>query len=638
MGNVENKIRGISRRTFIRDAALSASALAVIPMLGAPPQKTACPASRTLQLDNGWLFGGKFSDAATQPAFDDSAFARVSLPHCVTKLSWQGWNFSDWSGVWIYRRHFSVPKEFSQHRVFLDFDGVMTGATPVVNGHALPEYLGGYLPFHYEITNLVSENDNVLAVAIDSRWSNVPPDGNPKGPVSVDFLEPGGIPRPVSLRFVPQVFISDVFAKPVNVLESSRRVEISCTVDAALVPKKSARLKVELLDAGKRIAGTTQKVKIEKTGETEFKLALTDLGNVKLWDVDAPQLYEIVATLVLDDEPVHDCRTRIGFREAKFTVDGFFLNGRRLQLFGLCRHEIYPYAGFAMPPRTMRRDAEILRHELNCNSVRCSHYPQSEAFLDACDELGLLVWEEIPGWGYIGDAAWQDLAVRDVGGMIRRDRNHPSIFIWGVRVNESRNNPALYQRTTALARSLDDSRPMSGAMVGGLHSTNNWAEDVFAYNDYAHDSKTGELKLEPPLPGVPYLLTEAVGQIVGIGPSEEHRYRRVAGPALQAKQAIYHAQAHDQAAADKHFAGVIAWCAFEYSSPVKVAYKDVKNPGVADVFRIPKIGASFYQAQVSPQVRPVIQPNFFWDFGQATPRGPAKTPPFFPTATGWKFL
>lgn len=100
-----------------------------------------------------------------------------------------------------------------------------------------------------------------------------------------------------------------------------------------------------------------------------------------------------------------------------------------------------------MPRRVLRKDAEILRNEFNCNAVRCSHYPQSEAFLDACDELGLLVWEEIPGWQYIGDASWQDLAVRDVSQMVQRDRNHPSVIIWGVRINESHNDPALYHRT-----------------------------------------------------------------------------------------------------------------------------------------------------------------------------------------------
>lgn len=197
--------------------------------------------------------------------------------------------------------------------------------------------------------------------------------------------------------------------------------------------------------------------------------------------------------------------TRIGFRVARFEVDGFFLNGRRLQLFGLNRHELYPYVGGAMPQR-------VLRHESNCNIMRCSHYPQSEAFLDAGDELGLMVWEEIPGWQYVGDAAWKELAIRDAGDMVRRDRNHLAIVIWGVRVNESQNDPALYARTKQVANSLDDSRPTSGSMTPS--STNNWQQewhqDVFAFDDY-HSAPDGSVGIRNPLPGVPYMLAEAVG-------------------------------------------------------------------------------------------------------------------------------
>jgi beta-galactosidase len=629
------RLRDCSRREFISNCALASAALASYSVVGCVSttkskalSKTG-PAQLQFPLDQDWRFGGKFSAAAVTPQFDDRDFSTIVLPHCVAKLSWQNWDPAMWEEVWIYRRHFSLPKEFKHRRVFLDFDGVLVGAAPVINGQALPEHLGGYLPFHYEVTNWLMEKNNVLAVAIDSRWSNVPPEGNRNGPSSVDFLEPGGIPRSVALRAVPLVFISDVFAKAVNLLDSSRRVEVICSIDASVIPPKPFRIKVEMMDGGRRVASISKTLNIEKTGATELKLTLSDLRNVKLWDVDSPQLYEIVTTLILDEKPLHDFRTRIGLREARFELDGFFLNGQRLQLFGLNRHEIYPYVGFAMPRRVMRRDAEILRHELNCNIVRCSHYPQSEAFLDACDELGLLVWEEMPGWGFLGDEPWKKLAVRDVENMIRRDRNHPSIVIWGVRVNESKNDPVLYQRTTAVAKSLDDSRPVSGAMVGGLYSTKDWSEDVFAYNDYAHNQASGIMELKPPLPNVPYLLTEAVGQIVGIGSSSTHVYRRAGDPVLQAKQAIYHAQAHDQAGRDKRYSGVIAWCAFEYASSVKAAHNGVKYPGVADVFRIPKLGASFYQAQVSPQVRPVIQPNFYWDFGPETRSGPGKNAAIF---------
>ena len=584
------------------------------------------PAHCTLSLDRDWLFGGKLTDASLQPGFNDAAFARITLPHCVANLSWQKWDPAQWEDVWIYRRHFVLPNELRGQRIFLHFDAVMVGATPVVNGHALPQHMGGYLPFQYEITNLLTGNDNVLAVAIDSRWSNVPPEGSPRRHQSVDYLEPGGIVRPVRLCATPPIFISDVFAKPVKVLDTDRRVEVTCSIDAAVLPSRPIRVEAALMEGARVLAHASRSLSIEKTGEAEVALTLSNLGNVALWDVDTPRLYDVMVTLSVADKPVHYYRTRIGFRDARFEVDGFFLNGRRFQLFGLNRHELYPYVGFAMPRRVLRRDAEILRHEFNCNIVRCSHYPQSEAFIEACDELGLMVWEELPGWGYLGDQTWKDLAVRDVKDMVRRDRNHPAIVIWGVRINESANDPGLYRRTTEAAKALDDSRPTSGTMTH--RSTENWSEDVFAFDDY-HAAPDGSVDIAEPLPDVPYLVTEAVGQFnYGAGKGFDSKYRRAGDVALQQKQPILHAQAHSKGAANPRCAGVIAWCAFDYGSLIN-PHNGVKCPGVADVFRIPKLGASFYLAQVDPRIRPVIEPNFYWDFGPQTPSGPGKKAAIF---------
>jgi len=615
-----------SRRELIKSCVAGSVALPFAAVLGGQESRDISAvrrggtASRDLELDQDWLFATELDGAALETDFDDRALARVTVPHCVTALSWQNWNPASWEKIWLYRRHFALPQEFSGHRVFIHFEHVMAAATPVVNGHKLPRHLGGFLPFSYEITGLVKEKGNVLAVAVDSRWMNVPPEGSPKGPSSIDYMLPGGITGAVRLRAVPRIFISDVFAKPVNVLDSQRRLEIACLIDAGMVPSGVLRLEASLSDNARVIASSATRFDLENTGESKVTLSVTGLQGVALWEVSAPKLYDVEVTLFLNGQPLHEYRTRIGFREARFELDGFYLNGGRLQLFGLNRHELYPYMGRATPHRALRKDAEILRNDLNCNAVRCSHYPQSEAFLDACDELGLLVWEEIPGWQYIGGESWQDLAVHDVKEMVRRDRNHPSIVIWGVRINESANNPALYHRTKEAAKSLDDSRPTSGSMV--YDSTNNWLQDVFAYDDY-HSASDGSVGLVPPLPGVPFFFSEAVGQFSYGGHGFNNKYRRAGDVALQQKQALYHAQVHDRGAADIRYAGVIAWCAFEYGSLLG-AYAGVKYPGVADVFRVPKLGASFYRAQVDPKERPVIEPNFYWDFGPATPSGPGK--------------
>jgi beta-galactosidase len=456
---------------------------------------------------------------------------------------------------------------------------------------------------------------------VDARWESVPPEGSPKGPASIDYLLPGGITGSVAIQAVPQVFISDVFAKPVNVLQRDRRLEIRCGLDAGAVPPGRVRLVATLRRGSQTVASTSKEVLIEKPGESQADLTLGGLQDIALWDVAEPHLYDLSVELLVNGKPLHDHRTRIGFREARFELDGFFLNGRRLQLFGLNRHELYPYVGRAMPSRVLCRDAEILRRDFNCNVVRCSHYPQSEAFLDACDELGLMVWEEIPGWQYLGDQNWKDLAIRDVRDMVRRDRNHPSIVIWGVRINESKNDPDLYRRTKEAAKSLDDSRPTSGSMV--YHSTRDWVQDVFAFDDY-HAAPDGSVALVEPLPGVPFFFSEAVGQF---NYAAHHgfnvKYRRAGDLELQQKQALLHAQVHDRGLSNSRYCGVIAWCAFDYGSLLN-SYEGVKYPGVADVFRIPKLGASFYLAQADPAVRAVIEPGFYWDFGPHSPSGPGE--------------
>jgi beta-galactosidase len=621
----EESSPSISRRTFLEGcAAVLLAQPAVGHLRGAPLFADGDPAGSILTLDRDWLFGGKWTPEMAQPAFNDSAFASVTLPHSVTALSWKNWHPDAWQDVWAYRRHFSWPAQMHGQRIFLRFDRVVAAAKVTVNGNALPQHLGGFLPFDYEITDIVREQDNVISVAVDARWLNVPPAGSPRGPQAVDYLLPGGITGSVHLHGVPHAFIRDVVARATNVLTSDRKLEVTCQLDSDIALPTSSRLVISLRDGDRILSKASRPIDSAKSSQG-VHLTLKNLQNIVLWDVERPRLYDLDVTLFQDEKPLHRYRTRIGIRDARFELDGFYLNGKRLQLFGLNRHELYPYLGYAAPPRLLRRDAEILRHRFHCNIVRCSHYPQSAAFLDACDELGLLVWEEIPGWQYIGDAAWQECAVRDVEAMVRRDRNRPSVVIWGVRINESSNNPALYRRTRELAKSLDPTRPTSGTMTPDSLKEwrTEWHQDVFAFDDY-HAAPDGSVGILPPLSGVPYLLAEAVGQFnYSARKGFDAKYRRAGDVTLQQQQALRHAEAHSRAADYPRCAGVIAWCAFDYASLMN-ADEGVKCPGIADVFRTPKLGASFYLAQIDPGVRPVIEPNFYWDFGRTTPTGPGE--------------
>lgn len=616
---------GVSRRNFLRASALggltvtgwsvlrseSAAASASADFPGRSQHQDGA-ASRLYNFNGGWLFGGQYVAGSDLPSYQDSDFTPVTLPHVVTPLSWREWDPGTWEKTWIYRRHFDLPGGLSGLRTFVDFTGALTSATPTINDQPLAEHLGGYLPFSCELTEYLRDSGNVLAVKLDSTWQNVPPEGSSAGPISIDYYEPGGLHRDVWLRAVPQIFLADVFALPSGVLGPSPQVSVECTVDAAVVPAAGVRVEAALMDGGQTVSRASAEVSLSQAGQATASLTLGDFGSAHLWDVDDPHLYEVTATLYVGNQAVHDFTRHIGFREAVFDVDGFFLNGNRLKLFGLNRHEIFPYTGMSMPARAHRRDAMILKEQLNCNMVRCSHYPQSPYFLDACDELGLLVWEETPGWQYLGDAAWQAVMLQNVHDMVVRDRNRPSVIIWGVQPNEAPLDPDLYTSSKNLANSLDGSRQTSGSETS--QTLVNWVQEVFAFDDY--HSSDGNAILLPPVPGVPYLVTEAVSTLDG-----NPLYRRIDSQPVQAQQARMHAQVHNAAGSDNAYSGVLGWCAFDYGTPQggDRNYQQIKWCGVADPFRLLKPGAASYQAQVSPAVRPVIEPAFYWDFGTTSP-------------------
>jgi beta-galactosidase len=581
---------------------------------------------------DGWRFG-PFTPGCTEADFEERGLTEVDLPHCVVPLSWWRWDPASWGRRWVYRTRLEPPRDPGTPRSVLRFEGVLTGATLFLDGRSIGEHVGGYVPFECELTGLLGPGGSVLAVVVDCRWGIDAPPGPPmpSRPESIDFYQPGGIHREVTLQHRPPLYVTEVFARPLDVLSPSPRLRVTGVIDAARRGDAVA-VTVGLSRAGGECLGQASvAVRVPGRGRYPFGLTLEGLGGVPLWRLDEPVLHEVRVDLAVGDRVLCTEKVRVGFREVRFAGDGFFLNGERVALFGLNRHHWFPYAGAAMPDRAHRRDAQILKHELNCTIVRCSHYPQSTAFLDACDELGLLVWEEAPGWNYIGGPVWQRRLLRDVEAMVRRDRNHPAIVIWGTRLNETSNDVDLYSQTRAVARRLDGTRPTTGAVSGWFPTqrhrlstrfrdafvTSPLVQDVFAYNDYL-TSPPGELPtLSAPRTELPYLVSEAIGALVG-----PPAFRRTDPDSVQGKQGLLHAAVHDTAASDPRYCGLIGWCAFDYPSGFGAAADGLKWPGVADVFRVPKLGAGFYRSQVHPSVRVVIEPGFHWDLGPHTPRGP----------------
>jgi beta-galactosidase len=329
------------------------AALPLLALVGGSTREDEQPATFSYPLNTNWLFGGQYMAGSESSVYDDSNFAPITLPHTVTSLSWQNWDAAAWQQVWIYRRHFTGAQLTGPHRrgnrIFADFDGVMVNASVVINDQAVAAHQGGYLPWSAELTGKITSEDNLLAVIVDSRCLPVPPVGVGRGPGSIDFFQPGGIYRDVNLRVVPQAFLADLFALPADVLSPQPRVDVEAAIDAAVTPHDAGTLAVRLFDGTAQIAAQVAKVRVTSPGTSTAKLSLTDLGPISLWSPDSPKLYRLQATLSFPGLDSHVLTRQIGFREASFAPDGFYLNGERLQLFGLDRHQLYPYAGMAMP-------------------------------------------------------------------------------------------------------------------------------------------------------------------------------------------------------------------------------------------------------------------------------------------------
>lgn len=549
-----------------------------------------------LPINRNWRYNRSFVAGAHDLHFDDSSFDRVVVPHTNVKLPWHSFDEKSYEFVSIYRRSFKLPPEVQGRRVFVDFEGVMTASTVWINGVRLGEYKGGYTPFSFELTEHIDfGGENLLAVDVDStERPDIPPFG-----FEIDYLTFGGIYREVAVRIVPPTFIENVFARPKDVLSANPRVEVDCYIQQMEDRREPVTLEVELRDGERLVAKNSAQVPASAASKeaVAHSVVLENLGPIKLWELASPNLYTVHVALLRGTEVVDQDSRRIGFREAQFTDHGFELNGKVIKLRGLDRHQTFPFVGQAMPGRAQRRDAQILRQKLKCNIVRTSHYPQSRHFLDACDEMGLLVLEEIPGWQHIGDEAWKLISIDNVSRMIRRDWNHPSIILWGVRINESKDDHDFYTRTNAVAHKLDPTR-----QTGGIRyfQESEFLEDVFTMNDFGWPLKP---------PNHPrYLNTEFVG----------HTYptKTIDNKERLVEHTIRHARVHDQLASNPQYAGGIGWCAFDYNTHADFGSGDrICYHGVTDIFREPKPAAGFYKSQCEPADEIVLEPAFHWARG-----------------------
>ncbi len=404
------------------------------------------------KLSDGWEFTPVWTNAFR---LGEGEGEPVRLPHNPRPIPQHYAGPEDYEGVYGYRRTLPLDESMREKRLFLQFDGAAHIATVYVNGKELITHRTGYTAFRVEITNDVRfDGTDLLAVRLDSTEN---PDIPPFGYV-IDYLTYGGLYRDVWLDVRNETCIANVFVHTPD-LHTAK-------VQTVFSGRSSVLIRNRVLDAAGNCVGQNADggdLNVKAPEDLRCETMQINVPDAAPWTCETPNLYTLETTLYSADmQPMDVVLTRFGFRTAEFRKDGFYLNGKRTFLRGLDRHQAYPYIGYAAPKSLQREDARILKEELCVNSVRTSHYPQSQYFIDACDELGLLVFTEIPGWQHIGGEAWQQQAVDNVREMVTQYRNHPSIVLWGVRINESRDNDALYEKTNALAHFLDPSRQTSG--------------------------------------------------------------------------------------------------------------------------------------------------------------------------------
>ncbi len=553
-----------------------------------------------------WIFCERFDRAnvgTLQPG------ERIVLPHSAVELPYNYFDERIYQRAFLYQKTFLWREEYSDQEISLVFDGAMADTEVFVNGVRVAHHRDGYTPFEARLTEHLRPGNNLISVKVDgSENPSIPPFGG-----QIDFLTYAGIYRDVWLKISDPVSIGTVRIEPSDVLESKKRITVHARFHNPQELEFSGRMTVELIDEENRPIRRAEAIVSQGGGI----VTLDDLKGVVLWEPDDPVMYRVKMSLKTD-KGRDVCNTFFGFREAEFTADGFMLNGKPFKLRGLNRHQSFPYVGYAMGRRAQERDAEMLKHDLKCNVVRTSHYPQSPFFLDHCDRIGLLVIEEIPGWQHIGDKDWKQASVNNVRAMIERDWNHPSIIMWGVRINESPDDHEFYKETNRLAHRLDPTRP-----TGGIRCIENseFLEDVYTMNDFY-------LGLPPHLRGnkpaqplrdqrsvtglptnVPYLVTEYNG----------HMYptKRLDGEERQAEHVLRHLRVLDAAYGDPHIAGAIGWCMFDYNTHRDFGSGDkICYHGVMDMFREPKFAAYVYKSQCEPEDEPVLKPVTFWARGE----------------------
>jgi beta-galactosidase len=554
-----------------------------------------------LSFSTDWRFCLGDVDGGEGVSLDHEGWEKIHLPHT--------WNDKDtfvsprgyYRGRGWYRKRFSVADEWTGRRLSLEFDAAFSLADVWINGIHLGQFMGGFTGFTTDITDAVRRGGNLIAIRLSNEHD---PDVLP-GREIPDYDLYGGIYRGSRLvikndLYIPQHGIT-VTTPEASDAKGSVRVALDvCNMSAA---ESDCTCTAILRGPGGGEAGRIVTCHALPPGKSErLELSSCTIEAPALWSPEMPNLYTLEVTLE-DEEGIRDVdEATFGFRWFEFTVDsGFSLNGKPLKLWGMNRHQDYAGIGNALPERLQVRDVEIMK-EMGANWMRTSHYPQHPAFLDACDRLGIIVYEEIASWQFIGGEKFIRNAEAMMREMIARDKNHPSILLWGL-LNEGRSRQ-LFEHLNRVAHECDPTRltiyaenkPEEGLELGTVE-----VPDVLGLNyKLPHLAEIREM-----LPGKKLVNSEHTNAdfaVRGDYDAEMRQLERLVTDISILSECPY-------------IAGGALWSMHDYGTDYEPVWP-LQNSGIIDATRLPKEGYYYLKSRWNREPLVHICGHWNWADGE----------------------
>ena len=538
---------------------------------------------------------------------NDESWENITLPHTaniepavITRQQWQG--------ICWYRKNFTVPETYRNKHIALYFEGAMQIAELWLNGKKLTTHYGGYLPFYLELTDMLYfDRENVIAVKLNNEDNPQVPPGKPME--GLDFNWYSGLYRNVRLIVKDKIHITSpievgiiagggVFVQTMKADSREGRIKIRTDVLNQSKYEVPLKIKTTVYDtSGTEISSTVSESQKAGAAKSISFETLETIENAALWSPETPVMYSVKVELLKDEKIIDTTTEKFGLRTIKFDKNGFYLNGEKYNLRGTNRHQEYPYIGYALSDNAQYRDAWKIK-QAGFNFVRLSHYPHSESFMDACDELGIFVMDAIPGWQFFGDLVFQERCYNDIRQMVRRNRNHPSVILWEASLNESGMPEEFMDKAHQI---VHKEFPGQGVYTCGWID---YAYDVFipARQHAKAPDYWKKYPKDKPLFIAEYGDWEYYAQNAGFNQTafvnlkqEERTSRQLRGDGQVrlTQQALNYQESHNDNLYNKA-AGDANWLMFDYNRGYA---PDIESSGIMDIFRLPKFAYYFYRSQ-----------------------------------------